>query len=168
MMSTHKAWNAWGCRIASGKRIMILADVFCRIQKQMIKNCSARHLSKQGDLYRVENFSQLMSLSEPGTSPGQEKERGCGHPVYWSRYEGIIQIIARFLCTIEAGVYDCITMFLWYKKLNGEICILKYNKNHHEIRIIIHGEHKLQTVTMHAVHLDNVNAILLLIPVLQG
>ena len=32
----------------------------------------------------------------------------------------------------------------------------KYNKNHHEIRIIIHGEHKLQTVTMHAVHLDNV------------
>ncbi len=34
--------------------------------------------------------------------------------------------------------------------------ILKYNKNHHEIRIIIHGEHKLQTVTMHAVHLDNV------------
>ncbi|ELD03778.1 hypothetical protein A15C_00350 [Escherichia coli KTE201] len=26
----------------------------------------------------------------------------------------------------------------------------------------------MQTVTMHAVHLDNVNAILLLIPVLQG
>ncbi|WP_215255127.1 hypothetical protein [Escherichia coli] len=46
------------------------------------KNCSARHLSKQGDLYRVENFSQLISLSEPGTSPGQEKKRGCGHPVY--------------------------------------------------------------------------------------
>ncbi|EOU5661792.1 hypothetical protein ACOAZJ_005031, partial [Escherichia coli] len=38
------------------------------------KNCSARHLSKQGDLYRVENFSQLISLSEPGTLPGQEKE----------------------------------------------------------------------------------------------
>ena len=37
---------------------------------------------KAGDLYRVENFSQLISLSEPGTSPGQEKKRGCGHPVY--------------------------------------------------------------------------------------
>lgn len=37
MMSAHKAWNAWVCRIASGKRIMILADVFFRIQKQMIK-----------------------------------------------------------------------------------------------------------------------------------
>ncbi len=45
---------------------------------------------------------------------------------------------------------------------------LKYNENYHEIRIITRKEHKLQTVIMHAVHLDNVMAILLLIPVLQG
>ncbi len=45
---------------------------------------------------------------------------------------------------------------------------LKYKENYHEIRIIIQKEHKLQTVIMHAAHLDNVRAILLLIPVFQG
>ncbi len=43
-----------------------------------------------------------------------------------------------------------------------------HNENYHEIRITTCKEHKLQTVIMRAVHLDNVRAILLLIPVLQG
>lgn len=34
LMPAHKVRNIWGCWIASGKRIMILADVFFRIQKQ--------------------------------------------------------------------------------------------------------------------------------------
>lgn len=60
---------------------MILVDVFFRIQKQKIKNCTARPPFKAGRPVPRRKF-QPVNLVVSGTSPGQEKERGCGHPVY--------------------------------------------------------------------------------------
>lgn len=48
LMPAHKVRNIWGCWIASGKRIMILADVFFPDTKTKVKNCSARPPFKAG------------------------------------------------------------------------------------------------------------------------